>query len=107
MYLMKVRSRELRKKIFFCWRSVIKIAGFDSNPSVRGTDPRIRIRTKMSRINHTGPKKNTREIPEMSSFFFRFYGKCLLPQLLAPNGLKIKDLFFLKFFILRVITGCM
>ncbi len=51
MYLQKV----ICKKILFCCH----FEGFwlkyqDPDPLVRGTEPRIRIRTKISRIRNTG-----------------------------------------------------
>jgi hypothetical protein len=52
MYLQK----EIRKKIIFCWRLegfLTKIAGAGFGSLVRGMDPGIRIRTKMSRIRNT------------------------------------------------------
>jgi hypothetical protein len=45
------------KKIGFCWRfegQGRKLPDQEPDPLVRGMDPRILIRTKMSRINNTG-----------------------------------------------------
>jgi hypothetical protein len=58
MYQQKERYRNkqknLGKKTVFCWR----LGGHgrklpDPDPLVKCTDPRIRIRTKMSRIHNT------------------------------------------------------
>jgi hypothetical protein len=42
-------QENLTKKIVFCWH-------LDTDPLVRGMEPRIRIHTKMSWICNTGPQ---------------------------------------------------
>jgi hypothetical protein len=59
MYLQKLRSRKLFKNLVFCWRLEGHWRKYqdpepDPDPLVRGRDPRIRIRTKMSWIHNTG-----------------------------------------------------
>jgi hypothetical protein len=57
-------KKKIMKKInFFCFLKVtegigsgIRFGSADSDPLVRGTDPQIRILTKMSRIPSTGQK---------------------------------------------------
>jgi hypothetical protein len=55
--IQKVISKEIEKLILFCW--CVKDTGNarkeqdpvpDPDPLVQGTDPKIRIRTRMSRI---------------------------------------------------------
>ncbi len=60
MYLQEVISKKRKKKLIFCWRLEghwRKYQDPDPNPDqfVRGMDPRIRIRTKISWIRNTGP----------------------------------------------------
>jgi hypothetical protein len=53
MYLQKVMSKKtLKHKIIFCCRLEGQDQEPDSIPLVRRTDPRFRIRTKMSRIRN-------------------------------------------------------
>jgi hypothetical protein len=57
MYLQKGKSIKTFYTIIFCWRLEghrQKEQDPDPDPIVKGTDPRIRIRTKMSRIRNTG-----------------------------------------------------
>jgi hypothetical protein len=56
MYLQKVISKKTRKNYFLLasWRLCRKKQDPEPDPLVRGMDPRIRIRTKMSQICNTG-----------------------------------------------------
>jgi hypothetical protein len=47
-------------KIFWSHRRKESDSELDPDPLVRGTDPRTRIRTKMSRIPNTGPETGAR-----------------------------------------------
>ncbi len=54
MYLQKVISRKTYFLFVFCWRLEGQLRKQqDPNPLVRGMDPRIRIRTKMSWIRNS------------------------------------------------------
>jgi hypothetical protein len=62
MCLQKVKRRETWKKFFFL--GVLKVNDEkkqDPDPLVRGTDPRIRILAKMSRICNTVSRDGERE----------------------------------------------
>jgi hypothetical protein len=53
MYLQREISRKtLKKKNGYCW-GLERVNDPDPDPSVRGTDPRIRIRNKLLRIPNT------------------------------------------------------
>jgi hypothetical protein len=50
----RIRINTTKKCIFLALKMIyIKTSVGDPDPLVRGTDPRIRIRTKMSRIPNT------------------------------------------------------
>ncbi len=56
VYLQKVKHKNLEKKnycLLASWRTLTKEQDPESDPFVKGTEPRIRIRTKMSRIRNT------------------------------------------------------
>ncbi len=60
MYLKNVMSKKNRKQNIFCMCLEchrLKDQDPDPDPFVSGTDPRIRIRTKMSRIRNTAQRK--------------------------------------------------
>jgi hypothetical protein len=63
MYLQKVISKKNLATKICCWRLLgghwRKEQDPDLDPLVRGTDPQIRIRTKMSRIQNTASNTNT------------------------------------------------
>jgi hypothetical protein len=54
----KSNSKTIFKKIIFCWRlEGLQRKEQNPDPLFRGTDPRIRIRTKLSRIRNTALNK--------------------------------------------------
>ncbi len=68
MYLQKVISKKPLKKPIFCWHLVCHWRKKqDPDSWVSDTDPRIRIRTKMSQIHNTG--LNYPQCPHYPGFF--------------------------------------
>ena len=72
-----ITSKSSKQKIIFLlpsWRSLTKIAERSltkiagSGSLVRGTDPRIQIRTNISRIRNTATKQKKSMSPERKSF---------------------------------------
>jgi hypothetical protein len=92
MYIQKVIIRKTEKRKNPVFVGVLKVNAENQDPEpetdslVRGTDPRIRIRTEMSRIRNTGLNLQMKKLNRYSAF-----------SLLLTTTRTVKVLTFHKF----------